>query len=157
MGAVSSIFCRGICAWLSIALAGSCWAQASAPLRSVPGWDIVKAPTGSCMAHRAGAQVDTIMVTNRDGKLILMAGRHDSNMPTGPRTVTLEIDEHRWEAVAATSFNSLILVLVNDPAMLEQLRHAQRLIWVLPLQRVAADLPRLGQAIDSIMVPGCGG
>lgn len=117
----------------------------------------MKAPTGSCIAHRAGAHVDTMMLTNRDGKLVLMAGRPDWKMPAGNRTITLEIDEHRWEGVAASSLNSLLIVLVSDPTMLDQLRHARRLVWNLPRQRLTADLPGLGEAIDSIMVPGCGG
>ena len=71
--------------------------------------------------------------------------------------MTLEIDEHRWDSVAAISFNSLLMVLVTDPMMLEQLRQAHRLIWDLPGERLTADLPSLGQVIDSIMVPGCRG
>jgi hypothetical protein len=125
-------------------------AQDNAP-EAPDGWEIAAAPSGGCVARRSGAEIDTMLIVNHDGIVILIGGRPSWNIPTGPRQVTLDFDGHHWNEIAATSFTSLLLVQIKDQAMLAQLQSAKTITWTLPNGTFHADVTGINLVVTRIM------
>jgi hypothetical protein len=93
-------------------------------IESVPGGD-------ACAARLVGREVDTMLMLNRDGQLLLVAGRTDWSA-SGPEEISLRIDSFELDHLQASAFNNLVLLPIVDGAVLKRLRAAKDLYWSLP-------------------------
>jgi len=112
-------------------------------LDSLPGAD-------HCSLRLNGAEVDTMLIRNKLGSLILMAGRSDWAFPAGAAKVTLQIDDAPPQDIDASVFNNLVFVPVKDRTTEEQLMHADHLRWHLPWGDFRAHIAGLNAAIDAL-------
>jgi hypothetical protein len=79
----------------------------------VPGGD-------ACAARLVGAEVDTMLMLNRDGKLLLVAGRNDWNV-SGPEDIGLRIDDLDAMYLQASELSNLVLVPISNEIVLKRL------------------------------------
>ena len=131
-------------------------AAAELPGRTIPGagaWRLIEPPDpAGCSARLqagAGSDVDTMLLVNNAGKLVLVAGRGDWNLGPGAPKVTIRIDDLPPRTVQASMAVNLVLVLADNDAFYRQLRHARSLAWTLPMGRFGADVTGLGAAFDA--------
>jgi hypothetical protein len=113
-------------------------------------WKLVDTAQTGCSLRRNGEQVDTMLVHNREGKFVLIAGRADWANPTGEAKVTLQLDDAPPQELEASVFDNLVLAPIKDPAMSDRLVHAMRLRWHLPWGDFAADIGGLGAALEAL-------
>jgi hypothetical protein len=121
------------------------------PIANAGGWKLVHVTGSGCFARLQGEQVDTLLAVNRDGKMVVGAGRSDWKLPSGQEAVTLQIDGGAPYPMHASPVVNVIFGVVNDNAMTTALRKAQRLSWTLPSGRFdATSVAGLGAAFDAI-------
>ena len=109
-------------------------------------WVHVEGAPGShaCAARLAGSDIDTTLMLNRKGQLILVVGRADWHA-SGTERIGLRIDNFTIDHLQATAFNNLLLVLIKDGAILNRLRVAKNLHWYLPSGTHHASVTGLGE------------
>lgn len=132
--------------------------QASAPhATGVVGWELRSPSPGAppCRAVKLGSAVDTQLLRNRDGHLVLIAGHGDwAHDPHGPTDATLSIDDGPAIAVSGVPIGPIFMTLIADE-QLAQLRNARAIRWHLPWGEFTADVSGLGAAFDAIGIcPG---
>jgi len=112
-------------------------------------WTHVENVTGgnACAARLVGSEVDTTLMLNRSGQLILVAGRSDWRA-SGPEQVSLRIDDFELDHLQANAFNNLVLVLISDEAVVKRLMAAKELYWTLPSGKYRAMISGLGDALE---------
>jgi hypothetical protein len=95
------------------------------------GWKLVDPASGTnqCSIRLNGAEIDTMLMRNNDGKLIVMAGRGEWAFPPGNTSITLQIDDGQPKAVDAFVLQNVVLVLLKDDSGQAQLSHATDLRW----------------------------
>jgi hypothetical protein len=103
-----------------------------------------------CEARIAGDQIDTIMILNDRGDLVLMGGHTDWATWGGDVSLQLSIDGARPVSITASTLNNLILALVKDPELVQRLRAAKTLEWTIPTGHVRGDVAGLGAAMDAV-------
>ncbi len=121
----------------------------AAPAMAQPGdWQISR-QAGGCSVGKAGADVNTRLLRNHSGKMILIAARPDW---TGdePADVQLSIDGAAALALQAQKLGPLALVLVEDAALEANLRAARTLTWTTPWGVFNAQVAGLGEAFDAL-------
>ncbi|MGH6955301.1 MAG: hypothetical protein ACREEW_01395 [Caulobacteraceae bacterium] len=103
-----------------------------------------------CSARIKGDQIDTMLLLNRDGQLVLMGGHPD--WATWGKSVPLQlsIDGATPVRLTADTVRNLIMVLVKDPNLLRRLRGARSVDWITPTRRVRGDVTGLGVALDAV-------
>lgn len=101
----------------------------------------------ACAAQLTGDEVDTTLMLNRNGQLILVAGRSNWRA-AGPEEVSLRIDDFELDHLQANAFNNLVLLLISDEAVVKRLMAAKELYWILPSGRYHAAVTGLGDALD---------
>jgi len=107
--------------------------------------------TGSaCTARINGDQVDTILMINRSGQLLLVAGHNGWAAWGGELDVSLQIDGDTPDKLKAFSFNNLVMTEVTNETVLLRLRRARTLDWSLPLGHFHAAVSGLGIALDAV-------
>ena len=125
-----------------------------APIPGAPGWTLALTLPGvagpACMARIAGDQIDTMMVLNRDGDLLLIGGHSDWATWGGDVQLQLAVDDAPPVKLTATTLNNLILTLVKDPQLLQRLRQARTLEWTIPTGDVRGQVAGLGVALDAV-------
>jgi hypothetical protein len=109
-------------------------------MNTVPGGD-------ACAARLAGKEVDTMLMLNRNGELILVAGRADWRA-SGSYQIGLRIDDFEAAMLPAGAFNNLVLALIKDETILNRLKTAKDLYWSLPSGTYHATVAGLGDALD---------
>lgn len=118
--------------------------------------------SGSCAARLTGSEVDTMLVVNGSGQLILVAGRADWQ-GSGPEEAALRIDDFQIEHLQASAFNNLVLLEIGNEGILKRLQAAKDLYWTLPSGKYHAAVAGLGDALDWVRRcehgkhPGAGG
>jgi hypothetical protein len=126
---------------------------APTPIAGAPDWLLVNGLPGAsqaCTARRNGREVDTILMVNKEGGLVLMAGRADWNAPGGEVGAALSIDGGPAEPVKVLTLTSLaFLSPADEAARTQKLRAAKTLDWTLPKGRFHADVDGLGAAFDA--------
>jgi hypothetical protein len=127
--------------------------HAPPPEHTIPGagdWRLADSsqPNG-CSARLEGPEVDTMLIVNKDDKLILAAGRADWDSPATGEDITLKVDDGTPTTVHADALQSLVLVLVSDEPLMASLRKAHRLTWTLPNGHFEAIVTGLGAAFDA--------
>jgi hypothetical protein len=120
------------------------------PIPNAGGWRLTVVPQSGCFARLQGPQVDTLLAINRDGKMVVGAGRPEWKLPNGQEAVTLRIDDGSPYPMMASPVGNVIFGVVTSGAMTNALRNAQRLSWTLPAGRFDADIAGLGVAFDAI-------
>ncbi|HEY3889465.1 MAG TPA: hypothetical protein VGL73_12885 [Caulobacteraceae bacterium] len=120
------------------------------PIPGAGGWKLTHVAGSGCFARLQGEQVDTLLAINRDGKMVVGAGRPDWKLPNGQEAVTLQIDGGEPYPMQASPVVNVIFGVVPDNAMTVALRKAQRLSWTLPSGRFDANVAGLGAAFDAI-------
>lgn len=101
----------------------------------------------ACAARLTGSQVDTMLMLNQNGQLILVAGRANWSA-SGPENVSLRIDDFELDHLRANAFNNLVLLLISDTAVLKRLMAARDLYWTLPSGRYHAAVSGLGDEVE---------
>lgn len=101
----------------------------------------------ACAARLTGSQVDTMLMLNQNGQLILVAGHADWSA-SGPEKVSLRIDDFELDHLQANAFNNLVLLLISDKAVLKRLMAARDLYWTLPSGRYHAAVLGLGNEVE---------
>ncbi len=123
----------------------------------IPGdgdWTLTKVPTGGgCFARLAGPQVDTMVMVNRDDKLVLSIGRQDWNLPAGDTKVQLQIDGGAPHLLAASPVGNIVLVVI-DNALRDPVLKARNLSWTLPQGRYSAPVTGIGRAFAAVIPCG---
>jgi len=104
----------------------------------------------ACSARLNGAEVDTILILNKDDKLVLGAGRPDWNGAASAVEVQLAVDGAEPVALKANRISTLVLTLITDPVLAERLRRARHLDWTMPFGRFGAAVEGLGAAVDAM-------
>jgi hypothetical protein len=108
---------------------------------------IEQVPGGTaCAARLNGNEVDTMLMLNEAGQLILVAGRVDWHN-SGPEEVGLRIDQFELAHLQASAFENLVLLPISDAAVLGRLKVAKDLYWSLSLGRYHATVDGLGRAL----------
>ncbi|MBS0411680.1 MAG: hypothetical protein JSR86_17315 [Proteobacteria bacterium] len=137
-----------LCAAAGLALAA---ALAAAPAQARPApWKVAplaNAP-GSCSARLEARDVDLVMVTDTQGKLVLIAGHHDWN-DNGRDLTHLSVDGGQPITLVAYKSGGLVTVLPND-ATVAALRGARRINWSLPTGLYKVEVEGLGAALDGL-------
>jgi hypothetical protein len=103
-----------------------------------------------CQAIKRGDTVDTQLVRNRVGNLILVAGHPGWSHGTGDLQVTVSIDGGPQVPLTGTTLGPVLLVEVKDKGLEKQFRDAHSLDWNLPWGHFKADVDGLGQAFDGL-------
>lgn len=113
------------------------------------GWTYLENVPGgtACAARLTGSEVDTMLMLNGNGQLILVAGRSDWRA-SGPEDVSLRIDSFELDHLQANAFNNLVLVLISDEAVVKRLMAAKVLYWTLPSGKYHATVSGLGDALE---------
>ncbi len=109
---------------------------------------IENVPGGTaCAARLTGNEVDTMLMLNQNGELLLVAGRADWHA-SGSQEITLRIDDLKIDHLTANAFNNLVLLQISDDAVLQRLRAAKDLYWRLSFGSYHAMVAGLGAALD---------
>ena len=131
--------------------------QSDLPPKSIPGaghWTISEKFPGvsakACSARAAGDQIDTILMINDVGELLLIGGHPDWATFGGDVPLKLSIDGGEPVALTASTIENLIMVRVTDPALLQRLRSAKTLDWTIPTGHVRGEVAGLGVALDAV-------
>jgi hypothetical protein len=148
--------------WLTVCLAAGVLcapalaeAQSAPTTRYVGKWQIdenLPAASGrkACAARASGERADTLLMLNSVGSLILAAGHADWTDLSGPAIVSISIDGEAPTPLNAVMKNNLVLTLVTDTTILDRLRRARTMDWVLPSGRYHVTVTGLGKALDAI-------
>jgi hypothetical protein len=114
-------------------------------------WSYIENVPGgtACAARLSGDEIDTMLMLNQKGQLILVAGRAEWHA-SGPEEIGLRIDDYELEHLQASAFNNLVLLLISDTAVLKRLMAARDLYWTLPSGRYHATVSGLDNALEWI-------
>jgi hypothetical protein len=109
---------------------------------------IEKVPGGTaCAARLPGDEVDTMLMLNKNGQLILVAGKADWRA-SGSQEIGLRIDGFELNHLSAEAFNNLVLLQVADETALKRLKVAKDIFWLLPSGVYHATVAGLGDALS---------
>jgi hypothetical protein len=103
-----------------------------------------------CSAKVRGDQIDTIILVNNDGELVLLGGHSDWSTWGGPVPLALAIDDAPPVHLTATTALNLIAIRVQDAGLLARLRAARALDWTIPTGHVRGEVTGLGAAMDAV-------
>jgi hypothetical protein len=143
-------FCSALAAMLCAVGAWADVAPPGQPIAHAGQWRLMgPGDPAPCSARLLGTEIDTMLLINKDGDLVLVGGRGDWALAASEQTVTLQIDNGPPADVKAEFVTNLVLALVADTALLKQLRHAHQLGWTLPMGHFAAHVTGLGTALDA--------
>jgi hypothetical protein len=144
-----------VCAALAATLFAVAAARADVPPAGQPiaragQWRLMgPADPAPCSARLEGTEIDTVLLINKGGDLVLVGGRGDWELTPSDATITLQIDNLPPADLKAEIAINLVLAPVTGGALLKQLRHAHQLGWTLPMGHFASDVTGLGTALDA--------
>ncbi|WP_442678776.1 hypothetical protein ACSBM8_14860 [Sphingomonas sp. ASY06-1R] len=110
-------------------------------------------PFGSppaCAARLEGAEINTTLVLNKDGKIILFGGHPDWSMGTGDAQYNLVIDQDPPRVMQASLLNNIFLSPFFDDRLAARLARARTLQWETSQARIRADVTGIGVALDAV-------
>jgi hypothetical protein len=102
-----------------------------------------------CSVRANGADIDTMLMLNRSGKLILVAGHADWARPLTSIEADLQIDQDPVLKLQANTFTNLVLAPLSDEQT-ARLRSAHTLSWHLPWGDYRSEVSGLGLALDAL-------
>lgn len=111
-------------------------------------------PGKTCGAAKLGEQVNTRLMRNKAGRMLLIAARSDWKNDQ-PFTAKLSVNGAAPVDVEAMTLGPMVLVLVEDAALEAQLMAARTLDWTMPWpgpqgSTFHADVAGLGAAYDKL-------
>ncbi len=120
------------------------------------GMDEIPAPSERpCRAIRHGDGVNTRLMRNRQGQMVLIASWHTWDHTGYPISGTLSVDDAPPVEVTGHGIGPLFMALIAEEALSARVRAAHTLRWHLPWGEFTADVEGLGAAFDAIDVcPG---
>jgi len=110
------------------------------------GWQIFSLSPGSCNAKRPGQEVDTLLMINNEGELILVPAWPGRELPGGMQKGELAIDDGAPLPVEVMTLAMMAFLKVEDDALRKQLDGAKKLHWRFPWGDFNADVTGLGAA-----------
>lgn len=140
-------------------------AQAQQPVPNAPAWQLSEqmegVPGRSCTARSSGPDANTRLLLNEADIPVLIAARPDWRNDSREAEVGLAIDGAGAVRVQGYILMNLVLVKLDDPALLRRLRGARMIEWTFPFGRFRANVEGLGTAIDALRAcrdatPGAG-
>lgn len=147
---VTLSLCSALAVVLCAAGARADVAPPGQPIAHAGQWRLMgPADPAPCSARLPGAEIDTVLLINKDGALVLVGGRGDWELAVSEQTITLQIDKLPPADVKAELGVNLVLAPITDGALLGRLRHAHQLSWTLPMGHFSADVTGLGAALDA--------
>ncbi len=123
---------------------------AEQPIPGAGAWMLSSVPQSGCFARLQGVQVDSLLAVNREGKMVIGAGRPEWKLPSGEEPVSLRIDAAAPVQLKGSPVGNIVIVLITDDGMARALRNAQRLSWTLSTGPAVANVGGLGAAFDAI-------
>lgn len=124
------------------------WSEIPKPIPGVPGWLVLESVGGTdkCSVRRNSPEVNTSLILSDKGRVILIAGRPDWAKWGGAITATLAIDDGPAIPVDSFGFQNLVMVPLDDDAVVKKLESAKALRWHLPWGDFRAEVDGLGAA-----------
>lgn len=120
-------------------------------VRGAETWEFVEGmPEGACAVRARGSEIDTLLMLNDAGELILAGGRQDWSIPPAVGTVDIGVDSQPERQFKASTLNNLLLIKIADPEAIQRLRVGNRMVWNLPVGKLHANIKGLGIAMDAI-------
>ncbi len=123
------------------------------PIPGAGDWMLLRPsdPHMGCSARVQGAEVDTLLMRNTVGALVLMAGRPEwDSWPTEGFGVTLSVDGAEPVGLKAVQAGSIVMMKIDDPGLAARIQAAKTLDWVLPSGRYHAEVEGLGMAYKAM-------
>lgn len=115
------------------------------------GWDVSGPITkGDCHAIKRGAQVDSQLLINKDGHLIVIAGWPRRDLPSGELQGELGIDGGALQSIKLIGVGPIALYMVEDAGLEARLRAAKTLHWRFAWGDFEAEVSGLGDAADAV-------
>jgi hypothetical protein len=102
----------------------------------------------ACAAKLPGDEVDTLLMLNKSGELLLIAGRPEWRGRGESQEIELQIDRFEIKHLVASSFDNLVLLVVKDESVLKRLKNAKDLYWRLPSGTYHAAVQGLATALS---------
>jgi hypothetical protein len=127
--------------------------EPSTPIAGAGDWRLQTNLPGAphvCSARVAGPQIDTILLLNDDGEIVLIGSHSDWATFGGDTSLRLAIDGAEPLELKSSSALNLITTRITDPALVDRLRQAKTLTWGIRGGHVHGDVTGLGAALDAI-------
>ena len=140
--------CSSILMWLMallLALPPVAVASGSASTRKWVHIETIPGGTACAVRHR-GSEVDTMMMLNRSGQLVLIAGRSGWH-GAGSETIAMRVDRGPIDRIKADAFNNLVMVRISSLATLKRLERAKNLLWYMPTGEYHTEVAGLDGAL----------
>jgi hypothetical protein len=115
-------------------------------------WELSSVTPGGplCRAMKEGDAIDTQVARGKDGDMLLVAGRPDWDHVNNALHLTISVDDGPPISLKGFSIGPTAFVVIDDGALLRQLKTAHRVSWTFPWGHFTAVVDGLGQAFDSI-------
>ena len=107
-------------------------------------------PGRACTARLSGKQIDTVLLLNNDGKLVLIGGHPDWSIGIRDAEYALSIDGENPIKMKATLLDNLFMSPVFDEAMTTRLSKAKTLDWNFPTGHIRNDVIGLGITLKAM-------
>ncbi len=135
-----------------MAVIGACLLVA-APARaaSVGAWSVDPMPEakGSCRARLPGSEVNTTLLLNQSGGIVLSAANPGWNLTDRDAVMTVAVDGGSPVRLEAFAIGPLVMAGIDD-GLLNQLRNGRSIDWILPHGRFQVPIPDFGAAVDAL-------
>ena len=139
---------------LAVLLALPAAGQERHPVAGAEGWLLSDRLPGverrACTARITGPEANTTLLINNAGTPVLMIGRGDWNNGGGESSITVSLDGASPVALRGSVVANLVLVLIDDAALLARLRSARMLHWSFPFGRFRTNVAGFGTALDAV-------
>jgi hypothetical protein len=130
---------------------------AVSPVTPIPGagkWMMVQDlpfnQSPPCVARLEGPEINTTLILNKDGKLILIGGHGDWSMGTGEIHFQLRIDDDPPRVMQGSLLNNIILAPVFDDKLAARVARAKTLSWEASQAGIRTDVTGIGIALDAV-------
>jgi hypothetical protein len=147
---------RGAVCAVALLLVVSSPAFADEPVEGAPNWTLIDSVSADCWAETGygpnfapGNTIHAKVMFNERDRVLLIGARPDwRNL--GTIAFGLSIDGSDPALMRGAGANSLVIVEIDDPALLARVREANRIEWQLPWGAFSANVTGLGLALDAV-------
>ncbi|HYD11980.1 MAG TPA: hypothetical protein VEC11_03955 [Allosphingosinicella sp.] len=147
-----------------LALTAACGAAAAPaapqaqPMPGAPDWQLSDRLEGvvgrTCMARSSGPDANMRLLLNESGVPVLIAARPDWRNESREAEVGLSIDGAAPARLQGFILANLVLVKIEDGALLQRLRGASAIEWTFPFGRFRVNIAGFGAALDALRACG---
>ena len=124
------------------------------PIPGAPAWRMEASLPGvrtpACTARIAGDEIDTMVTLNNKGDLLIIGGHSNWASWGGDVPLALIVDGGPPVTLRASTVQNLILVRIEDPALVNRLRSAKVLDWKIPTGQFRGEVAGFGTALDAV-------